>query len=637
MGQKFKQVALEYLSAGISVVPANLKFKKPALEEWTPFQKVRATEQEADVLFRNGNGIGVITGNISGNMEILDFDYIEDQKIIRFPEWRKIVETEAPGLFEKLLLEKTPGEGFHVGYRCPEMQIPGNTKLARRKIGVKEDGKDKVKATIETRGEGGFCIVAPSHMYQLMQGKWIEPPIISMQERNVLINAARSLNEYVEPHKVLNGPRRSPNNKELSLGDDYNERGDFRGLLTKHGWQYVKTQGIYERWRRPGKDQGWSASLIEGKTFYVFSANASPFDVDISYSPFAVYAYLEHGGDFSAAARKLSQEGYGKQPEDKKNKITGMLLNLDELDKCFDLVTDWLYRNHIPKGHPVMFAGREGDGKTSNLIQIGKEILEQRPDGVVVWVATEGRVQDTRNKLHLLGVDRKRFLMLSKPGYKGRPSFLFDFRQPSERQILDEQLRAVTEATGQPVLMVIIDSIRGMSQLEDNDSKVGNIMIRLNEIVCDTHRAALVYIDHFNKQINLGRLVDKVTGSTAKVAAVTVTYAVLPQTEYTVKITVAKNNILDHEPTDLLSVLSGHQITLSEMQEDMEGKTKQKEVERWMIGIFNQKKEWYSADIYEEGKKEGYSESLIKKVRKDLPIRMEKEDFSGRWVSIWMG
>jgi hypothetical protein len=137
--------------------------------------------------------------------------------------------------------------------------------------------------------------------------------------------------------------------------------------------------------------------------------------------------------------------------------------------------------------------------------------------------------------------------------------------------------------------------------------------------------------------MNLGRLVDKVTGSTAKVAAVTVAYALLPQTEYTVKLVVAKNNIINHEPPELLSVMSGNKIILSEIQEEAEGKTKQKEVERWMINIFNEKKEWYSADIYQEGKKLGYSESLIKKVRKDLPIKTDKENFTGRWVSIWLG
>ena len=41
-----------------------------------------------------------------------------------------------------------------------------------------------------------------------------------------------------------------------------------------------------------------------------FSSNAGPLEVDISYSPFGLYAMLEQNGDFSAAAMELSRQGY---------------------------------------------------------------------------------------------------------------------------------------------------------------------------------------------------------------------------------------------------------------------------------------------------------------------------------------
>src|SRR5690606_29768817 len=44
---------------------------------------------------------------------------------------------------------------------------------------------------------------------------------------------------------------------------------------------------------------------------YVFSTNAAPFEPDRAYWPLAVYALLEHGGDFTAAAAALRAEGYG--------------------------------------------------------------------------------------------------------------------------------------------------------------------------------------------------------------------------------------------------------------------------------------------------------------------------------------
>ncbi len=82
--------------------------------------------------------------------------------------------------------------------------------------------------------------------------------------------------------------------------------------MVKHGWTLVKG-GENELWRRPGKTNGWSASLKD-KSFYVFSGNAAPLEPNRAYSPFAVYAWLEFGGDFEMAARMLRQQGYGGDP-----------------------------------------------------------------------------------------------------------------------------------------------------------------------------------------------------------------------------------------------------------------------------------------------------------------------------------
>jgi len=51
---------------------------------------------------------------------------------------------------------------------------------------------------------------------------------------------------------------------------------------------------------------------------YVFSSNAAPFEPGKAYGPFAVYALLEHHGDFAAAARALRAEGYGDDAGDER-------------------------------------------------------------------------------------------------------------------------------------------------------------------------------------------------------------------------------------------------------------------------------------------------------------------------------
>ena len=99
---------------------------------------------------------------------------------------------------------------------------------------------------------------------------------------------------------------------ELRPGDDFNQRGDVRAVLNKHGWRCVKPGGN-EYWRRPGKSEGWSATLKDD-VFFVHSVNAAPFESNQGYPPFAVYGLLEHGGDFAEAARQLRLEGFGESP-----------------------------------------------------------------------------------------------------------------------------------------------------------------------------------------------------------------------------------------------------------------------------------------------------------------------------------
>lgn len=99
-------------------------------------------------------------------------------------------------------------------------------------------------------------------------------------------------------------------------GDDYSRRGDIRPLLRKHGWRYLYKRGAQEYWQRPGKSgRGTSATFNHGESglLYVFTSDGAPFEPLTAYKPFAVYALLEHRGDYVAAAKALAADGYGDQ------------------------------------------------------------------------------------------------------------------------------------------------------------------------------------------------------------------------------------------------------------------------------------------------------------------------------------
>jgi hypothetical protein len=311
-GRRMKSIARAYVEAGLSVVKASKQSKIP-VDSWKEFQKRRPTLEEIDNFFRHvyaNTALFIICGKISGNLEVLDFD-LQGEK---FEPWRELVEDRAPGLVERLLVQKTQRDGKHVAYRCPGTTIPGNNHLALRLI----DGKPK--ALIETRGEGGGILAKPTLCYETLQGDFCDLPVITPEERQILWEAALSLNEFIDPKKVEGMGRRIPK-MARKPGHDFNERGEVAPILAKHGWQPVGERGPYHYWRRPGKARGTSASLIEERIFFNFSANAHPFEMGAAYSPFAVFAFLEHNGDYEAAAKALRKEGYGEEPE-KEEKIT---------------------------------------------------------------------------------------------------------------------------------------------------------------------------------------------------------------------------------------------------------------------------------------------------------------------------
>jgi hypothetical protein len=256
---------------------------------------------------------------------MLDFDRGGD----RFEAWKEQIPLE---LLARLVIETSQSGGQHVIYRCAE-PINGNMKLA---MGFRDGA---MVTLIETRGEGGLFLCAPTLGYSLEQGSLTEIPVLTPQEREILLETAWSLNEYLPTADVPADSQFVPENRP---GDDFNNRGDIRALLIKHGWTLVK-KAENELWRRPGKANGWSASLKD-KSFYVFSGNAAPLEPNRAYSPFAVFAWLEYGGDFEMAARVLRQQGYGGDP---------MGATIIQLHEPNEFVTEPRSKNELVDPGPV--------------------------------------------------------------------------------------------------------------------------------------------------------------------------------------------------------------------------------------------------------------------------------------------
>lgn len=295
------------INYGLSVIPVDVKTKAPLLKTWKQYQSKICSESQCKK-WSAGGAIAIICGKVSGNLEMLDFD----NKAEFYDEWASYI---SQNLLDKLVIETSQSGGKHVIYRLAGV-VQGNRKLA---MGIDNNVR------IETRGEGGYFICAPSPGYQLIQNDFSNILTLSESEHAELIQSAKACNQAI-PKEIHKQEKRDY--QGIPSWQDYDDRTDPTDLLCDYGWQRVgrtgrtHNGGVTCLLRRPGKDRGVSGSVIDGKIFYCFSTNAAPFESEKGYPPSAVYAILRHNGDFSASAKDLYQQGFGDRQE-KKKQLTG--------------------------------------------------------------------------------------------------------------------------------------------------------------------------------------------------------------------------------------------------------------------------------------------------------------------------
>jgi len=313
--------AKNYISKGLSVISTDNT--KRSLFPWKKFQTTIATQDELTKMFSHNKcqGIAVICGAVSGNLEVIDVDC---KYGVNWMEYAEEIRKSNPRLFNRLYIVKTKSNGYHIYYKCEF--IEGNQKLANRPATEEElNNNPNVRecVLIETRGEGGYVIAPPSDGYTIIQGQDI--PIISLNDREVLLTCARSFNQVIEEVKM------PVSNEAITYGlkpwEDYNNRADFDKLITKHGWANVGRSGDRVFYKRPGANSSTSANFhISKNIFYVFSTSTQ-FE-NKGYTPFAVFCILECANDYKVATKKALDLGYGEKKKviDKKyvNKITKM-------------------------------------------------------------------------------------------------------------------------------------------------------------------------------------------------------------------------------------------------------------------------------------------------------------------------
>jgi hypothetical protein len=516
-------IALRFLNEGISVVPvADDGSKRPALS-WQRYQEQLPSSDEVLAWFNNDvQGIGVITGAVSGNLEMLELEGRAVAQKMHLEIAEIASSSGLSDLWNRLnsgYVEMTPSGGLHWLYRVNET-IGGNTKLARK---PGENGGVDVWA--ETRSEGGFTITAPSGgsthpsggSWVLIGGSIETIPHISMSERAALHNIFAMFDEMPKAESIQQEVV-AKHDGVLTAGDDYNTRTTWEELLAPLGWTVVYRKGEATVWRRPGKSEGISATTnFNGNDkFYVFSTSTQ-FEAETSYSKFAFYATIKHNGDFKAAANDLRNQGYGAQslnsfdlsnqlmPTSALDAPTKPSINQDEESSWKPIALkdyyDGLFATPIATmlkrtdGNGLIYTGRvhsiygESESGKSWVAQIASaEMLKD--DKKVIYIDFESDAVDIVNRLKSLGVSRANLLQ-----------YFTYIRPDGPRDADDPYWQAILESGSAE--LIIIDGVTESLTMWGGETKDNDAITRWMRIfprtVATASGAAVVLIDHITK------------------------------------------------------------------------------------------------------------------------------------------
>ena len=495
-----KTALKKYSEAGFKFLPIQ-KDKTPALS------KSWVGGMSADE-FNGAYGVGIICGKDSGGIECIDIDNHFGDAKKNLTAYFDIPEVKAIYDKHKLPLQQTQGGGYHRLFRCQKND--GNSKLARR--WNKEE--KRAEALFETKGEGGYFVAEPTPGYKVIRNDMLIINEITEIERAILLNSARSFNEFIEVKKTEYESNDRP-------GDLYNKSfgaiEEAKGLLRQNGWSEVRGK----LWRRPGKEEGVSATfgVVAPEVFYVFSSSAYPFDPERAYTPFSILALLKYGGDFSLTASNLPKpdkiivETKGTIKADDLEKILlGSKIDIskpiDEPPTILTILEDsrtgtWNYKRLFTLGNFSVILGKAKTKKTFLVTMLASAVLGKgefhrrfvsnmgkigKPN--VLWFDTEQGEWDSQNcikKINRMGGDMSKVMAFSLRPYT-----------PVERcQLIEHAFRLWGDKTGLCVKDGIADLANGIND-EDEATRVSSMLLRLTKI----NNCHIMTVIHQNKNDN---------------------------------------------------------------------------------------------------------------------------------------
>jgi hypothetical protein len=409
-------------------------------------------------------------------------------------------------------VEMTPSGGIHWLYRI-DGEVPGNTKLAR-----KPGENDRIDVLAETRGEGGFVIVAPTNgtchpsggAWTMLVGSPESIPTLTVAEREGLHQLFATFDCVPKVEFVTE--ELAPKGVNLTPGDDYNAKVTWEQVLEPLGWKKVYTNkaGVTS-WRRPGKSEGISATTNHAGNdkFFCFSSSTQ-FEPERSYSKFAIFTLVEHQADFTASARALRSQGYGEA----RKELTSLEVHSPSLVQLHDEEGNIKESSWIPKeigeseleeeeppsmlrredGNCLLYAGKinaifgeSESGKTWIALEAIRQELEK--NNIVFYLDFEDSARSILNRLKTLRVKSDKFKM---------------FRYANPDEPLGEGIGEImrTQIMAYLPTLIVVDGVNAAMNLLGLDLEKNKDATHFSQKVLKPLRiggAGILTIDHVTK------------------------------------------------------------------------------------------------------------------------------------------
>lgn len=419
-------LAVHAWSLGLAPVPVRADGSKAPLVMWRSVNEHGgpSREQVEEWFATPQLGWGLLCGDASGGLELFE---VEARAMAdgTFERWQEANDRSAidelVGRIADGYCEASPSGGWHLLYRVPGAVRP-NTRMA-----ATEDGEP----LFESRGQGGFVVVAPSSgsthptgkPWRLVRGGLDSIVTITPAERDALWDSARRFDRRprveAQPAEKLWQPI-SPHQWMDAVIAGHNATHTWADVL--RGWteHHTDAAGI-TYWTRPGKDprEGWSATTNANGTdrLIVFtSADVGGFDAydgtgaPTSYDRFGAWATLAHGGDRVAATRALRSAQSapvapvappGDEPEQP-----------SPLDGLIDWVAfwardrttaDWLYEPILARGRSHAIFARHKVGKSRIALWLAAQLATGDEAVPILYLDYEMTEDDLYERLEDMG------------------------------------------------------------------------------------------------------------------------------------------------------------------------------------------------------------------------------------------